>query len=88
MRQGLDAIQDRHPYLSDIRQLGIIFGLGFADEAGGLKMARALYRTGLWAMFAGFDRSYLQFKLGLLVDRAYCDEALEKLETAIKGVAS
>jgi acetylornithine/succinyldiaminopimelate/putrescine aminotransferase len=85
MRKGLDAIQDRYAYLSDIRQLGIIFGLGFDDEAGGLKMARALYRTGLWAMFAGFDRRYLQFKLGLLVDAAYCDEALEKLEAALKA---
>jgi acetylornithine/succinyldiaminopimelate/putrescine aminotransferase len=65
----------------------VIFGLGFDDPAGGMKMARALYQHGLWAMFAGFDRRYLQFKLGLLVDRPYCDEALEKLESAIKSVA-
>jgi acetylornithine/succinyldiaminopimelate/putrescine aminotransferase len=87
MRRGLDALQDRYPYLSDIRQLGIIFGLGFDDDAGGMRMARALFKTGLWAMFAGFDRRYLQFKLGLLVDKAYCDEALEKLETALKTTA-
>jgi acetylornithine/succinyldiaminopimelate/putrescine aminotransferase len=85
MRRGLDALQDRYPYLSDIRQLGIIFGLGFDDDAGGMRMARALYNTGLWAMFAGFDRRYLQFKLGLLVDKPYCDEALEKLEIALKA---
>jgi putrescine aminotransferase len=85
MRHGLDALQDRYPYLEDIRQLGVIFGLGFAEEGGGIKMARALYNAGLWAMFAGFDRRYLQFKLGLLVDEAYCDEALEKLETALKA---
>jgi acetylornithine/succinyldiaminopimelate/putrescine aminotransferase len=87
MRRGLDSIQDRYSYLSDIRQLGVIFGLGFDDPAGGMKMARALYQRGLWAMFAGFDRRYLQFKLGLLVDRPYCDEALEKLESAIKSIA-
>jgi hypothetical protein len=36
-------------------------------------------------MFAGFDRRYLQFKLGLLVDKPYIDEALEKMETALKS---
>lgn len=87
MRRGLDSLQDRYPFLSDIRQLGVIFGLGFDDPVGGMKMARALYKNGLWAMFAGFDRRYLQFKLGLLVDRPYCDEALEKLETALKSTS-
>ena len=88
LRRGLDSIQDRYPYLADIRQLGVIFGLGFDDPVGGMKMARALYANGLWAMFAGFDRSYLQFKLGLLVDKPYCDEALEKLEGALKAVTA
>ncbi len=84
MRGGLDSLQDRYPFLTDIRQLGVIFGLGFDHDVGGMLMTRALYKTGLWAMFAGFDRRYLQFKLGLLVDKPYCDEALEKLETALK----
>jgi len=88
MRAGLDSLQDRYPYLSDIRQFGVIFGLGFDHKVGGMRMARSLYQLGLWAMFAGFDRRYLQFKLGLLVDRAYCDEALEKLETALKEATS
>jgi acetylornithine/succinyldiaminopimelate/putrescine aminotransferase len=87
LRVGLDSLQDRYPYLFDIRQLGVIFGLGFDDPAGGMRMARSLYQRGLWAMFAGFDRRYLQFKLGLLVDKSYCDEALEKLESALKGVS-
>ncbi len=34
--------------------------------------------------FAGFDASRLQFKAGLFVDHAYCDEALEKVNTAIR----
>ncbi|MFQ5472519.1 MAG: aspartate aminotransferase family protein [Dehalococcoidia bacterium] len=86
MRRGLDSLQDRYPFLTDIRQLGVIFGLGFDGDAAGMLMTRSLYKTGLWAMFAGFDRRYLQFKLGLLVDKPYCDEALEKLETALKAV--
>jgi len=85
MRRGLDSLQDRYPFLSDIRQVGVIFGLGFDNDLGGMLMTRSLYKTGLWAMFAGFDRRYLQFKLGLLVDKPYCDEALEKLEAALKA---
>jgi acetylornithine/succinyldiaminopimelate/putrescine aminotransferase len=88
LRRGLDSLQDRYPYLSDIRQLGVIFGLGFDDAAGGMRMTRSLFKHGLWAMFAGFDRRYLQFKLGLLVDRAYCDEALVKVEAALKEAGS
>jgi acetylornithine/succinyldiaminopimelate/putrescine aminotransferase len=88
LRRGLDSLQDRYPFLFDIRQLGVIYGLGFDHPAGGMKMARSLYANGLWAMFAGFDRRYLQFKLGLLVDRPYCDEALAKLEQSLKTAAN
>jgi len=87
LEQGLGDIRSRHPFLCDVRQKGLIVGLGFDDPYGGLKMAAALYPLGLWAMLAGFDRRYLQFKAGLLVDRAFLDEALEKLETAIRRVA-
>jgi acetylornithine/succinyldiaminopimelate/putrescine aminotransferase len=61
-------------------------GLVFDDPLGGLTMSAALYRAGIWAMFAGFDTAVLQFKPGLLVDRAYCDEALERFETALAAV--
>lgn len=88
LRRGLDSLQDRYPFLFDIRQLGVIFGLGFDDPIGGMKMSRACFNAGLWAMFAGFDRRYMQFKPGLLIDRPYCDEALDKLESALKSVVA
>lgn len=87
LAEGLADIRSRHPFLCDVRQQGLIVGLGFDDPNGGLRMTAALYQVGLWAMFAGFDRRYLQFKTGLLVDRAYLDEAFEKLETALRHVA-
>ena len=88
MRRGLEDIQQRYPFLFDIRQLGVIGALGFDHEIGGMQMAAALYEQGLWAMFAGFDRRYLQFKTGLMVDDAYCDEALSKIEAALKKVTA
>ncbi len=86
LAEGLADIQSRHPFLSDVRQRGSITGLGFDDPHGGMRISAALYPTGLWAMFAGFDRRYLQWKPGLLVDRSYLGDALEKLETAIRHV--
>jgi putrescine aminotransferase len=81
--RGLDDVRSRHPFLKEIRRKGLVMGLRFDHPAGGLHMTSALYRKGIWAMFAGFDLSVLQFKPGLLVDTAYCDEALERFEAAI-----
>lgn len=83
---GLARLHNSHPFLKGVRQKGVIFGLEFDDPHGGLKMASALYGRGLWAMFAGYNPSVLQFKAGLLIDKAYCDEALTKLEAAIGDV--
>jgi putrescine aminotransferase len=87
LARGLSDLRSRHPFLCDVRQKGLIVGLGFDDPNGGLRMSAALYSLGLWAMFAGFDRRYLQWKPGLLVDRAFLDEALDKLESALRRVA-
>ena len=47
-----------------------MIGLRFAHPMGGMFMTRACYDAGIWAMFAGFDRSVLQFKPGLLMSDA------------------
>jgi acetylornithine/succinyldiaminopimelate/putrescine aminotransferase len=82
---GLEALRRRYPdWLLEIRRRGVVMGLRFAHERGAQLMARSLYEEGIWAMFAGFDPSVLQFKAGLLVDAAYCDEALERFEAGIQ----
>jgi acetylornithine/succinyldiaminopimelate/putrescine aminotransferase len=85
IRSGLDDIRSRHPFLADIHQCGLVIGLKFDDPYGGAQMTGELYKRGLWAMFASFDPSVLQFKPGLLVDEAYCDEALQRLDDALLG---
>ena len=37
-------------------------------------------------MFAGLDPSVLQFKAGLLVDAAYCDETLARFEAGVRAL--
>ncbi len=80
---GLRDIQSRHPFLTEIRQTGLVIGLKFDNPVGGIQMSKALYENGIWAMFSGFDPSVLQFKPGLFVDKSYCVEALERFERAL-----
>jgi putrescine aminotransferase len=82
---GLERLRrDSSGWFVEIRRKGVVMGLRFADPAGGMKMSKALYDAGLWAMFAGLDPSVLQFKAGLLVDDAYCDEALARFEDGMR----
>ena len=82
---GLEDMGGRHGLLPEVRQQGLVIGLKFDAPDGGAQMTGALFQHGLWAMFAGFDPSVLQFKPGLLVDTAYCDEALQRLEDALNS---
>ena len=85
---GLDELRSRLGFLTEIRRKGVVMGLVFDSPTGGLEMMSALFQCGLWAIVAGFDRAALQFKPGLLVDRAYCDEALSRFESALQSVKS
>jgi acetylornithine/succinyldiaminopimelate/putrescine aminotransferase len=71
----------------EIRRKGLVMGLRFDHPNGAVHMMKALYDNGIWAIFSSFDSSVLQWKPGLLVDNAYCDEALEKFERAIRIAA-
>ena len=66
-------------------------GLVFDHEMGGALMTAAGYEVGLWAFFAGFDRSVLQFKPGILIDgeenaaRAALHEATKRQDRAAQA---
>jgi len=83
LTEGLEKIKSRHPFLVEIRQNGLVIGLRFDNPLGGALITACAFETGLWAFPAGFDRSVLQFKPNLLVDRAAAEEALSLLERSI-----
>jgi acetylornithine/succinyldiaminopimelate/putrescine aminotransferase len=83
---GLADLRARHPFLVGVRQRGLVIGLETASSLGGMQLSRALYPRGVWAMFAGFAPSVLQFKVGLLVDDAYCDDLFARLDLALGDV--
>jgi acetylornithine/succinyldiaminopimelate/putrescine aminotransferase len=83
LRAGLDELQTRRRRLRGIRQKGLVMGLEIEGSAGAVALSNALYHRGVWAIFAGFEPSVLQFKPGLLIDTAYCDELLRRLDLAL-----
>jgi acetylornithine/succinyldiaminopimelate/putrescine aminotransferase len=80
---GLDEIRARHPLLCEVRRSGLVMGLRLGHPLGGPALTAAGFEVGLWAFFAGYDRSVLQFKPPLLIDAAQCDELLGLLEEAL-----
>jgi acetylornithine/succinyldiaminopimelate/putrescine aminotransferase len=84
---GLGAIAARHPdWLVEVRQAGLVIGLRFAHPLGGLVMTTVLHEAGVWAMFADFDRSVLQFKPGLLMTDTEAAEVLARVGAAVDGL--
>lgn len=86
---GLAALAERHAgWLVEVRQTGLVIGLRFAHEQGGMLMTRACVDNGLWAIFAGFDTSVLQVKPGLLMDDATAHDVLARLDAAMDKASS
>lgn len=81
--EGLARIRAERSFLTEIRQTGLVIGLKFDHPAGAIHMMKCAFDKGIWAFFSGFDASVLQFKPGILVDEALCDEILERLDDAI-----
>ncbi|MCB9596033.1 MAG: aspartate aminotransferase family protein [Sandaracinaceae bacterium] len=86
LERGLGAMAERYPLLREVRQRGLVVGLRFSRDDGGIHVMRALHQLGAWAIVAGFDYGALQVKPGLLWDEATTREALELLERAIADV--
>jgi acetylornithine/succinyldiaminopimelate/putrescine aminotransferase len=81
---GLEAIRRRYPdWLLEVRRVGLVMGLRFAHPQGAMSMTRALYESGVWAMFAAHDPSVLQWKPGLLADAPLRDEMLARFEDGV-----
>jgi hypothetical protein len=80
---GLNDLKAKYPqWVVEVRQTGLIFGVKFAHEAGGMLMTKMLFDAGVWAAYAGFDHSVLQVKPGLLMTDAETDEALAAFDRA------
>jgi acetylornithine/succinyldiaminopimelate/putrescine aminotransferase len=88
LRDGLETLREKHPEtFLEIRQQGLVMGLKFAGSDGAIRMMKALYDSGIWAIFAGYDPSVLQFKPIILIDDALRGEILDRFEKALNAVS-
>jgi acetylornithine/succinyldiaminopimelate/putrescine aminotransferase len=58
-------------------------GLEFDHPRGSQFVMRHLYDNGVWAIFSTLDPRVLQFKPGLLLDPAMCEDILDRLAVSV-----
>ena len=81
---GMAALMARHgDIFTGVRQKGVILGLEFNHPEGAMHVSRALYELGVWAIFSSLDKSVLQWKPGVLLEAALCEEILERFDKAM-----
>src|SRR5438034_943055 len=81
---GLARIQAQYPdWFTGIRQDGLVMGLEFGHPQGAKFVMKRLYENGVWAIFSTLDPRVLQYKPGILLTPAVCEELLERTEVAI-----
>ena len=85
---GCRRIQALYPgWFAGIRQDGLVMGLEFDHPKGAQFVMRRLYEAGVWAIFSTLDPRVLQYKPGVLMTPALCEELLDRTEHAI-GLAA
>jgi acetylornithine/N-succinyldiaminopimelate aminotransferase len=80
LRAGLERLAERYPVISDVRGRGLMVGAECGEQAGDIY--RECRRQGLLINTAGGDT--LRFVPPLVVTEADVNEALERLEAALK----
>ena len=86
-RRSLSALMvANNDFFVGIRQRGVIFGLEFDHPEGAVAVSRALYENGVWAIFSSLDKRVLQFKPGVLLDAATCQEIVDRMEAVMPRV--
>ncbi len=98
LREGLEALQAKHPVVGDVRGLGLMQALELIDPASGAAKAPAAAlltrvmdearRRGLLVGRAGLYRNVLRIGPSLLVSQAEVDEALRLLDEALTAATA
>jgi acetylornithine/succinyldiaminopimelate/putrescine aminotransferase len=65
----------------EIRQRGLMMGLAFSDDGGGMMAAAALYEVGVFAVWANNDPRVLQFLPPLVISDAEADDLIDRVRT-------
>lgn len=81
---GFRELQERYPEtLVEVRQLGLMMGLGLPDETCGPLLTKLLYDEGVLAIYANNDQRFLQFLPPLTIGGIEAEEVLGALDRAL-----
>lgn len=85
--EGFADLIRRYPdVVVGLRQMGTVMGVEFDHPEGAVAASRALYENGVWAIFSSLDKRVLQFKPGVLMSRALCQEVIDRFDAAIPRI--
>jgi len=83
-REAMAEMMARHgDIFTGVRQRGVILGLEFNHPEGAVFVSRALYEHGVWAIFSSLDKRVLQWKAGVLLSHALCQEIMDRFDAAM-----
>ena len=82
--EGLNAIRDRHPVIRDVRGLGLMIGVQFADHDHMAAIEQAAFQRGLLVLGCGDDVIRISPPLTIAPDQV--DTALEVFEDTVAEV--
>ena len=83
-REAMAEMMVRHgDIFTGVRQRGVILGLEFNHPEGAVFVSRALYEHGVWAIFSSLDKRVLQWKAGVLLSHALCQEIMDRFDAAM-----
>ena len=89
---GLRALQAKHPAIGDVRQVGMHIGVEFVDdqlkplekEASAVRAAG--FRNGLFLGQGGVRKNVIKVKPPLIINKAECDEVIQKFDACVAEV--
>jgi 4-aminobutyrate aminotransferase len=81
---GLNAMAERHPVIRDVRGLGLMIGVQFADHDHMAAVEQAAFRRGLLILGCGDD--VIRISPPLVITAEQVDTALEVFEDAVAEV--
>ncbi len=82
-RDAMAERMDRYDFFTGVRQRGVVMGLEFDHPEGAVYVSRALYEHGIWAIFSSLDKRVLQWKPGILLGHAMCEEIMDRFDAAM-----
>ncbi len=83
LKTELEGLAAERPEIVEVRGMGMFLGVVFRDSATCLVFVRALFRNGIYAVYANNDKRVLQFLPPLITTEAQAEEIIAAFRQAL-----